>query len=149
MPTVMASTVLETAVGQVWTLLRDFGAISDWHPGLPPCEIEDGPADRVGAVRVFPAFGGHRERLVALDDRAHTITVAFVTNAGLPVRDYVTAIQVSPVGAGERSIVEWSAWYDCDAVDDEHVAGAVHNVLDPGLAALAQRFRLGDQQSAA
>ena len=48
-------------------MLRDFAAIGRWHPALPPCEIEGGPADRVGCVRVFPLAGDHRETLVSLD----------------------------------------------------------------------------------
>ena len=66
MPRVFTSTVVGAPVGEVWTLLRDFAAIGSWHPALPPCEIEDGPADRVGCVRVFPLAGDHRETLVSL-----------------------------------------------------------------------------------
>jgi hypothetical protein len=66
MPQITESTVAGAPVGEVWALLRDFAAIGDWHPALPPAEIEDGPADRVGCVRVFPLAGGHRETLVAL-----------------------------------------------------------------------------------
>ena len=57
MPQVTESTVVGGPVGEVWALLRDFAAIGDWHPALPPAEIEDGPADRVGSVRVFPLAG--------------------------------------------------------------------------------------------
>ena len=46
MPEVFTSTVVGAPVCEVWTLLRDFAAIGDWHPALPPAEIEDGPADR-------------------------------------------------------------------------------------------------------
>ena len=69
MPQITESTVLGAPAGEVWTLLRDFAAIGDWHPALPPAEIEEGPADRVGCVRVYPLAGGHRETLVALDDQ--------------------------------------------------------------------------------
>jgi Polyketide cyclase / dehydrase and lipid transport len=63
MPQVFTSTVVGAPVGEVWALLRDFAAIGSWHPAPPPCEIEDGPADRVGCVRVFPLAGDHRETL--------------------------------------------------------------------------------------
>ena len=44
MPQVTESTVVGGPIGEVWALLRDFAAIGDWHPALPPAEIEDGPA---------------------------------------------------------------------------------------------------------
>ena len=73
MPQVMTSTVVSSPAGEVWALLRDFAAIGDWHPALPPARIEGGPADRVGAARVFRLAGGHREILVKLDDQDRTI----------------------------------------------------------------------------
>jgi hypothetical protein len=137
MPQLTTSVVLDAPVGPVWTLLRDFAAIGSWHPVLPPTAIEDGPADRVGAVRVFP--GGHRERLVALDDTAHSIRYAFEDDGGLPVRDYVSGMRV--IAAGARSVVEWDARYDCDEADQDKVAAAVRDgVLLPGLTALRTRF---------
>jgi hypothetical protein len=64
-------------------------AIGDRHPALPPCLIEDGPADRVGCVRVFPLAGDHRETLAGLDDQRWRITFTFAGHAaGLPVLGY-------------------------------------------------------------
>src|SRR5919198_6399201 len=120
MPTVVTSTVLDAPAEEVWALLRDFAAIGSWHPYLPPPTIEDGPADRVGAVR---AFGDHRERLVALDDLERSTRIAFADSGGLPVRDYVSGLRVRP--AADGSVVEWSAVFDCDAADEPKVAAQV------------------------
>jgi len=140
-PTIVTSTVVDAPPERVWALLRDFSAIGDWHPYLPAVRIEDGPADRVGCVRSFPE-GGHRERLVALDDRARRIEYAFEDDGGLPVRDYVAAMRVEPVGEGSRTFVEWSASFDCDASDaNKVIAQARDGIFIPGLAALGQRFR--------
>ena len=98
MPQITESTVVGAPAGEVWALLRDFAAIGDWHPALPPAEIEDGPADRVGSVRVYPLAGGHRETLVALDDQQRRIAFTFADHAaGLPVRSYTSTIAVRPV----------------------------------------------------
>jgi Polyketide cyclase / dehydrase and lipid transport len=75
------STVAGALVGEAWALLRDFAALCSWHPALPLCEIEGGPADRVGYVRVFPLAGGHRETLVSLDDKRRAIAFRFGDNA--------------------------------------------------------------------
>jgi Polyketide cyclase / dehydrase and lipid transport len=82
----------------------------DWHPALPPAEIEDGPADRVGSVRVFSLAGGHRETLTELDDQRRRIAFTFADHAaGLPVRSYTSTITARPVTATGRTYVEWSS----------------------------------------
>jgi hypothetical protein len=67
MPTVITTAVLDAAADRVGAMLRDFSAIGEWHPHLPPALIENGLADRVGATRLFPTLGGHRETLPGLD----------------------------------------------------------------------------------
>lgn len=144
MPTVTTSTVLKAPPDRVWSLVRDFARIGDWHPYLPAARIENGPADRIGATRVFPTPDGgeHRETLVALDNRARTTTFRFDDDAGLPVRDYYGTLQVLDAGDGERALVTWSASYDCDAAAEPAVAGQVRDgILRPGLHALTERFQ--------
>jgi len=148
MPQITESTVVGGPVGEVWALLRDFAAIGDWHPALPPAEIEDGPADRVGCVRVYPLAGGHRETLVALDDQHRTIAFTFADHAaGLPVRSYTSTITARPVTVTGHTSVEWSSRFDCDeAHADKTIAAIRDGVFVPGLKALEQRF--GPAQSA-
>jgi hypothetical protein len=140
MPTITESAVLDAPGARVWALLRDFSTIGDWHPHLPAPLIENGPADRVGAVRVFAELGGHRETLLALDDLARSAAWRFDDSGGLPVRDYLSTIQVTPV-SDDRAVVSWSARFDCDAADEPAVrAQVLDGVFRPGLAALADRF---------
>jgi hypothetical protein len=144
MPQIVTSTVVASPADQVWALLRDFAAIGDWHPALPPCEIQDGPADRIGCARVFPLAGGHRETLTGLDDQRRIITFAFADNAGLPVRSYLSMMTVRPVTLTDHAYVEWSSRFDCDEADEDKVTAAVRDgVLTPGLKALEQRFGPG------
>jgi hypothetical protein len=141
MPQIVTSTVVGSPAGEVWALLRDFAAIGNWHPALPPCEIENGPADRIGCTRVFPLAGGHRETLIALDDQSMSITFAFGDNAGLPVRGYTSMMTARPVTLSDQTYVEWSSRFDCDEADEDKVIAAVRDgVLVPGLKALEQRF---------
>jgi len=139
MPSITESVVLPVPPQRAWTLLRDFSAIGDWQPSLPPVRIENGPADRVGASRVFPTPAGeHRGTVVALDDAARSTSFRF-DSAGLPVRGYVSRISVAPAGAG--TVVTWSSRHDCDAADEPAVVTAVRDgILRPGLAALVTRF---------
>src|ERR1700745_2384521 len=133
MPQITESTVVGAPAGEVWTLLRDFAAIGDWHPALPPAEIEAGPADRVGCVRVYPLAGGHRETLVSLDDQNRTIDFAFADNAaGLPVRNYLSTMTVRPVTIGNGAFIEWSSQFDCDEPDEDKATAQIRDgVLVP------------------
>jgi Polyketide cyclase / dehydrase and lipid transport len=141
MPQIVTSIVVASPAGEVWALLRDFAAIGDWHPALPPCEIESGPADRVGCVRVFPLADCHRETLTRLDDQQRIIAFAFGDNAGLPVRSYMSMMTAQPVTLSGQTYVEWSSRFDCDESDEDKVIAAVRDgVLVPGLKALEQRF---------
>jgi hypothetical protein len=148
MPQVTESTVVGGPVGAVWALLRDFAAIGNWQPALPPAEIEDGPADRVGSVRVFPLAGGHRETLTGLDDQRRRIAFTFADHAaGLPVRSYTSTLTARPVTLSSQTYVEWSSRFDCDEADEDKAIAAIRDgVLVPGLKALEQRF--GPVQSA-
>lgn len=141
MPRIVTSAVLGAPAEAVWELLRDFSAIGSWHPHLPEAKIEGGdPGDRVGAVRVFPEAGNHRERLVALDDADRSTRYAFEDTAGLPVRDYVSGLRVTPA-SGTMSLVEWTADFDCDATDEPQVISQVRDgIFLPGLTALKERF---------
>ena len=142
MPQVFTSTVVGAPIGKVWALLRDFAGIGDWHPALPPCEIEGGPADRVGCVRVFPLAGGHRETLVSLDDDRRTIAFTFADNAaGLRVRRYLSTMTARPVTLSNHTSIEWVSRFDCDESDEGATITQVRDgVLTPGLKALEQRF---------
>ncbi len=142
MPQVTESTVVGAPVSEVWALLRDFAAIGDWHPALPPAEIEYGPADRVGCVRIFPLAGGHRETLTVLDDQQFRIAFTFADHAaGLPVRSYTSTITARPVTVTGHSYVEWSSRFDCDEADEGKTVPPIRDgVLIPGLRALEQRF---------
>ena len=133
MPQIMTSTVVSSPAGEVWALLRDFAAIGDWHPALPPALIEGGAADRVGAARVFPLAGGHREVLVKLDDQDRAIAFSFADNAaGLPVRSYTSTITVRPVTLADHTYVEWSSRFDCDVADEDKAVTQIRDgVLIP------------------
>ncbi len=142
MPQVFTSTVVAAPVGEARALLRDFAAIGSWHPALPPCEIEDGPADRVGCVRVFALAGDHRETLVSLGDQHRAIAFTFGDNAaGLRARRYLSTIVTRPITLSNQTYVEWSSRFDCDEVDEDKMITQVRDgVLTPGLKALEQRF---------
>ncbi|KXV14752.1 polyketide cyclase, partial [Acetobacter malorum] len=74
---VMASSVLNAPISAVWPLIRDFGAIGTWLPGVKSCKIEGNDlGDRVGAIRSVEMgdVGLIREQLLALSDTDYAVT---------------------------------------------------------------------------
>lgn len=111
---VYASRVIAAPLDKVWSAIRAFDRLCDWHDAVLDGAIVDGkPADAVGAIRAFHLADGAlvEERLLALDDGGHCLTYAFVTPA-FPVDNYTATIRAAPVTATGATFVEWHATFD-------------------------------------
>jgi hypothetical protein len=138
-----ASSVIAAPASDVWSVIRDFNALPDWHPGIAASEIEDGlGSDQVGAVRSFTLTdGAHiRERLLELSDLAMTYVYNFETTI-FDVKDYLCTLRCTPITDGDECFIEWWATFDCapDAVD-EFVDTFANRVFQSGFDALKERF---------
>ena len=112
----MASSVLDAPIASVWPLIRDFGSIGDWLPGVKSCRIEgDDPGDRVGAIRRLEMgdVGLIREQLLALSDTDHAVTFSIIESA-LPIWNYRSTIQLLPVTDGNRTFICWKGRFEAD-----------------------------------
>ncbi len=108
-----ASAIIDAPVEAVWNVVRDFGKLASWLPGITASHIEDERAgDSVGCVR-FVGVGAESctERLLALDDSRYSLSYAFVRPA-FPVRDYVSTIELIPVTDGDRTFARWSGTFE-------------------------------------
>lgn len=143
MPRAYASSVIPAPVAEVWTLIRDFNGLPDWHPAIADSEIEGGrPADSVGCIRSFHLGDGThlREQLLVLDDVNRTMTYDF-RQSPFPVRSYHGTLRASPVTDEDHTFVEWSGLFDADAADEATLLDTFANgVFRAGLDALKQRF---------
>lgn len=137
------SAIVSADVETVWSFVRDFDNLPQWHPSIQASEILDGKAsDAVGCVRKLTLDDGGVvvERLLQLDDVAHSYTYNFVESA-FPVRSYVSTIRFTPVTDSGQTFVEWWADFDADAdVEAELVTTFGEGVFATGLAALRERF---------
>lgn len=126
-----ASAVLDAPVEAVWSVVRDFNGLPDWHPAIARSEIEDGlDADAVGCVRRFWLRDGAmvRERLLSLSDREYTFSYNFETPA-FPVENYRARVRLMPVTASDRTFAEWEATFD-EAPGD---AGKYVDIISTGV----------------
>jgi NADPH:quinone reductase len=145
---VYASTVVDAPIAQVWAVLRDFNGHDRWHPAIAASRIEDGAADRIGAVRRFRLADGSelREQLLSLSDRDHAFRYCLLASP-LPLMGYVAQVRLRPVTDGNRTFWEWSSEFQppagrtADLVslvrDGIYRAGfaAIRGLLAPGNAA--------------
>jgi hypothetical protein len=143
MAQVTESTLVDAPAQAVWALVRDFDGMSVWAPSMTPSTIEDGlAADQVGCVRRFEANGKlfARERLLALDDAALTLTYTVVESV-LGLYDYTSTLHVTPVTDEDRCVVTWSGSFAGDAGQVDKATSTLRDgIYRPGLAALKEHF---------
>ena len=85
---------------EVWKLLREFGGLADWMPGIDTCVVD-------GDVRTLGMMGMEvKERLEKLDDDNRVIAYSLF-EAPIPnLESHLCTISVSPEGNGAR--VTWN-----------------------------------------
>ncbi|GAB3402028.1 SRPBCC family protein [Flindersiella endophytica] len=138
-----ASAVVPADIDTVWSFVRDFDNLPEWHPTIQASEILEGKAsDTVGCVRRLTLADGGIvvERLLQLDDVARSYTYNFVESP-FPVRSYASTIRFTPVTDTGQTFVEWWADFDADAdIEAELVTTFGDGVFATGLTALRERF---------
>jgi hypothetical protein len=143
MPRPYASGVVAASVEEVWTLVRDFNGMPDWHPGIEKSSLDSGGSGtEVGAVRRLTLGGGGVvvERLLTLDDLSYTFTYQ-ILESPFAVRRYISTLRMAPVTDSGHTFIEWWSDYDSEAADEEELtktfAGGVYG---GGIKALQERF---------
>ncbi|MGF1277857.1 SRPBCC family protein [Acetobacter pasteurianus] len=145
---VMASSVLNAPIASVWPLVRDFGSIGQWLPGVKSCQIEgDDPGDRVGTIRRLEMgdVGLIREQLLALSDTDHAVTFSIIESA-LPIWNYRSTIQLLPVTDGERTFIRWKGQFEANPDDAAAMQARMPTLIyQPAFDKLASRL-VGNHQ---
>lgn len=126
--TVTESVTLDVAADEVWSVVRDFDALSLWHPGVEGSDITQGQNNQVGAHRRLTLDDGSTidEALIAYDD-AHRRYSYRLLDGLPPVKNYRATIAVEPLGE-ERSRLVWKGRFD--AAQDHGEAEARQAVRD-------------------
>jgi Polyketide cyclase / dehydrase and lipid transport len=141
---VYVSSVIDASADSVWSRIRDFNGMPQWHPGIADSRIENNePSDKVGCIRHFHTRDGGtiRERLLGLSDYDFTCTYE-ILESPMGVANYIATLKLTPITDGNRSFAEWSAEFDCAEGREreltDHVGGAV---FQGGFDALKRLFR--------
>ena len=112
---VYTSSVIDASADTVWSRIRDFNGLPQWHPGIADSRIENGEAaDKVGCIRHFHTRDGGmiRERLLALSDYDYSC-VYEILESPMGVENYVATLKLTPVTDGNKTFAEWWAEFDC------------------------------------
>lgn len=136
---VYVSSVIDAPAGTIWSRIRDFNALPQWHPGIADSRIENGEApDKVGCVRHFHSAAGglFRERLLALSDYEYSCTYC-ILESPMGVDNYTATLKLTPVTDGGLTFAEWSAEFDCDESRERELSELIGNgVFQAGFNAL-------------
>ena len=143
MTEVYTSSVLNAPASEVWSVVRDFNGLPDWHPAIVESRIEGAaPADQVGCVRAFKLSDGGfiREKLLALSDYEYSFAYS-ILESPMGVQNYTATFKLIPVTDGDITFAEWSASFDCSPQrEDELVTLIASDVFQTGFDALKRRF---------
>lgn len=113
----------------LWALVRDFGGIQRWNPTLSSCEL-DKPG--VGGIRTIKMGEVTvRERLEKIDEARKTLSYSIV-EAPLPVRDYLSTIEIGEAGP-TRSTIIWSSTFEPGGMTDEQLTQLFEGVYRQGI----------------
>lgn len=111
MASINHSAILSTEPLAVWHLLRQFGAISTWHPEVRLCIIAGGEdTGDGGSVRTLYLVNGEvlRERLHSIDNDEMTLSYV-LTGPNVLVSSFSASLSVSSAEQGTQTLLEWSA----------------------------------------
>jgi hypothetical protein len=129
----MASGSTETTIDRdpaaVWDIVRDFGGLASWMPGIETCETE-------GDDRVLGMMGiSIRERLVSRDDDKRVLTYSIVESP-LNLEHHEATITVDEAANGSH------VTYDV-AVSPDHVLDMLVQTYGQALATLKSTAEAG------
>lgn len=140
---IYVSSVIDATADTIWSRIRDFDGLPQWHPAIADSRIENNqPSDRVGCIRHFHTRDGGmiRERLLALSDYDYTCTYE-ILESPLGVDNYVATLKLTPVTDGGRCFAEWSAEFDCAPERERELSESIgRGVFQSGFDALKRAF---------
>ena len=140
---VYVSSVIDASADNVWSRVRDFNGLPQWHPAIADSRIENSePADRVGCIRSFHTRDGGliRERLLGLSDYDYSCSYE-ILESPMGVANYVATLRLTPITDGNRCFAEWSAEFDCAEGREQELTDTVGGgVFQGGFDALKRHF---------
>lgn len=136
MPTVEDRIQISAPAEEVWSTVRDFGAIDEYVPSIARTELS---GEGVGATRTLTLEDGTEvvERLDALDEETQVLRYSIVESP-LPIEDYEGLLSVQSAGNGACE-VRWASTFEADDEVSEEMTGLFEALYAAGLEGLRER----------
>jgi carbon monoxide dehydrogenase subunit G len=118
---------IDCSPDDAWKLLREFGALAEWMPGVERCTLD-------GDVRTIGMMGIEiKEQLREFDDDARRIAYSVIESPMGNLESHLATIAVEP--DGDRTRVTWTV-----AVVPDELLGLFLPVYEGSVAAIKQRL---------
>jgi len=119
MATVSVTVTFQTPGPEVWKVIREFGEVIRWAPGIAQVKLA---GSGVGAVRTVTYQDGGRtvERLESLNDETRTLSYT-ILESSLPVEGYVASLTVRDLG-GAGCELEWYSTFGAKGAAESEVS---------------------------
>jgi uncharacterized protein YndB with AHSA1/START domain len=141
---VTETVVIQAPPEAVWARIKDFNALSQWHPAVASSEATNGNA--VGSRRTLKLKGGGEvlEELETYAEADRRMSYRMKDAGPIPVTNYSSTLTVKPGEAAGTTLVEWrGAFYrgypnndPPPDKNDEAAVKAVTGIYQSGLANL-------------
>jgi mxaD protein len=128
---------VKASIQDVWDAVKDFDSLQKWHPIFGNDQLKSGGNGQVGSVRTLTVKEGPSfdEELTAYDDVDRRYTYRIIDPSPLPVKEYVSTLQVLEGRRGYNTVV-WRGSYRNNSegkMKDEEVLGFIDGVYRAGL----------------
>ena len=136
MTKVSLSAKIGVSAERLWDMVGGFHSISDWHPAIEKCDIEE---DGKTTLRRLTLAGGGEivERLEQSDDeRSYSYSIL---SSPLPIDNYQSTIRVHEDEDG-NAIVDWSSEFDCAGAPETEAIEIIEGIYSAGFDNLKKMF---------
>jgi len=118
---------IDRSPDDVWALIRGFGTINEWMPGIDSCTVE-------GDVRTIGTMGIEiKEQLRELDETARRTSYSVIASPMDNLESHLATITVAAEGAGSR--VTWAV-----EVSPDELLGLFLPIYESSVAELKKRL---------
>lgn len=139
---VFCSSVINGPIDAVWSRMRDFAGMDEWHPDLSDMHMLDGArSDKVSGVRAF-RFGEGKleEQLTLLCDRTRAFRYK-INVSPMPWLNYHAGARLYPVTSSGKTFAVWTADWVAVPNDDVDLIPTIHqNVFQTAFDTLNARY---------
>jgi hypothetical protein len=125
---VFCSSVIPLPAERVWSVMRDFASMSDWHPDISDMAMIGGvPSAKVSGVRGFRfGEGALEEQLTLLSDPDRSFRYK-INKSGMPWLNYHSGVRLYTVTSDDHCVGVWTADWTAAPQDDLSLIPFVHN----------------------